>query len=389
MGVTTYDGNNPGYYARVNGAIVGFLAKPGSAWGNFNTTRHFFEVDWHYFTGLTLRVDGVSIFTNLPTPGFVPDIGHRFVFGARTGGLDQEVRLDNILIVTGGVLTPLAAGAPYHFNAENLPLEGASQAFDNNSATKWLATTATANLGASLASSETIRAYTLTSANDVPGRDPKSWAFETGDTGTSWTSRATKSLQYFNARAEKRAFVVTSPAANSRFRLNITANNGSPETQLADLQAWELTPGPVFFKVGTLTDSGASDSLRNALTVAASATSQAVITFSSNVAGGTISPTSEMIINDSAGVAIDASNPTGGIILNGNNARRIMANNGTGPVKLSGLTFTGGNGVGANYTGNGGLSWVLTSPPRICPAARFSATMPATGVAAGSRILGK
>ncbi len=355
VGLTTYDGNTPGYYVRVNGKVVpgGFVAKSGGAWGSLNTTRHFFEVDWHALTGLSLRVDGSAIFTNLRTPGFVPDVGNRFVFGARTGGLDQEVRLDNIVVVTGGILTPVAAVSPYFFNVENLPNEGAAKAFDNDPNTKWLATTPSGTIGASLASAATVRAYTMTSANDFQARDPKSWTFETGDNGTTWTNRGAKSAQFFQNRFEKRAFVVANPAANSKFRLNISANNGSSGTQLADLQAWELTPGPAFFKVFTTADSGA-DSLRNALTVAGANSGQAIITFSSSLGGGTITPASELVINDSSGVGIDASNLTGGIILNGSNARRIMSNAGTGPVFIRGITFTGGNGVAGAIAGAGG-----------------------------------
>ena len=106
---------------RVNGTTVpgGFVAKAVDATGVTSTrTRHFFEVDWRIDTGLTLRVDGVAIFTNLATPGFVPAAGDRFVFGARTGGLDEEMRLDNIAIFTGGVLTPPTATAPYYFSAD-------------------------------------------------------------------------------------------------------------------------------------------------------------------------------------------------------------------------------------------------------------------------------
>ena len=115
VSVRTFTSNTPGYYVRVNGATVpgGFVSKPSANWGNFNAARHFFEVDWRRDTGLTLRLDGVAIFTNLATPGFTPQSGDRFVFGARTGGLDEQVTLDNITIMGGGVLSPLAPMSPY------------------------------------------------------------------------------------------------------------------------------------------------------------------------------------------------------------------------------------------------------------------------------------
>jgi hypothetical protein len=48
---------------------------------------------------LDLTVAGENIFTDLQT-GFVPEVGDRFGWGARTGGLNAESRIDNININT-------------------------------------------------------------------------------------------------------------------------------------------------------------------------------------------------------------------------------------------------------------------------------------------------
>jgi hypothetical protein len=48
---------------------------------------------------LLLLYGGVPVFANLPT-GFTPEAGDRFGFGARTGGLNAEHRIDNIVINT-------------------------------------------------------------------------------------------------------------------------------------------------------------------------------------------------------------------------------------------------------------------------------------------------
>ena len=382
VGVTTFDGNVPGYYVRVNGQMVpgGYMAKPAADWGSLSEQRHFFEVDWHYFDGLTLKVDGEVIFSGLPTVGFVPDIGDRFLFAARTGGYDQQVRLDNVVIVTGGTLVPLSAGAPYHFSAENPPSEGAAQAFDGNPNTKWLAVANPATLGASLAAPATVRVYTLASANDVLQRDPRTWTFETGNDGLAWTSRGGQTDQFFVGRFEPRAFLVASPAANSRFRLNITANNGSSVTQLAEFRAWERIPGPAYFKVFTLADSG-SDSLRGALSTAGANAGQALITFASGIAGGTITTQSRLAINDADGVAIDASNRPGGIVLSGGGVRRTLNNLGAGRVILRGLTLTGGNGSDIRQDGGGG--GLFAEAGSRTEIARCTFTGNATGYGAG------
>jgi hypothetical protein len=49
---------------------------------------------------LSLTVGATPIFTNLGT-GFETELGDRFGFGARTGGLQAENRIDNLTIITG------------------------------------------------------------------------------------------------------------------------------------------------------------------------------------------------------------------------------------------------------------------------------------------------
>ncbi len=347
VGVATYYGGSPGYSVRVNGETVpgGFVGKADYEWGDFNSARHFFEVDWNYFSGLTLRVDGVAIFTNLPTPGYVPVAGNRFVLGARTGSVTSEMSVDNIVIVTGGTLAAVSLPAPYYYSGENPPDETADKAFDGSNETKWLASFfPQAHIGAGLTGAKTLRAYALTSANDAEERDPEDWTFETSNDGSNWSSRSGQAGEGFVNRFEQRAFLVTSPAADTGMRLNISTNRSGPYVQLAELRAWDLVPGPAMLTVTNAADSGAG-SLRAALATAAGAAGPAYIIFAPGLAGSTISLASEMVISDAEGVAIDAGGLAGGIILNGGNARRIMSNSGAGPVNISGITFSAGNAV--------------------------------------------
>jgi len=366
VGVATYFEGSPGYSVRVNGETVpgGFVGKSDFDWGDFSEERHFFEVDWNYSSGLTLRVDGVAIFTNLPTVGYVPAVGNRFVFGARTGGVTSEMSVDNIVIVTGGTLAPVSLAAPYHYSNENPPDETADKAFDGSAETKWLGFMfPPPHIGASVAVPRTLRAYAVTSANDFEGRDPSDWTFETsGNNGGSWSSRGSQTGEAFFNRYEQRAFLVTTPAADMAMRLKISSNRGGDEVQLAELRAWDLVPGPPVLTVTNATDSAAG-SLRAALATAAGAAGPACIVFAPGLAGSTISVASELVINDSAGVTIDAGGLAGGIILNGGNARRIMSNSGTGPVSISGITFSAGNGIpgyGGAFLGNTGSNTIFS-----------------------------
>jgi len=345
VGLVTWRSASPGYEVRVGGKLVpnGYVAKPSSAWGTANTKRHFFEVDWNFIDGLTLRVDREAVFTGLPTPGFVPQVGDWFGFGARTGSAFEEISLDNITIVTDGVLGRSTASSPYFSSLETPLLGTAAMAFDGDVTSKWVAAAASGHIGASFPTAPTTRIYTLTSGGDFPARDPKNWSFETSVDGTNWISGGTATSQYFQTRNEQRAFVVPSPLSAPAFRLNISANNDDSSTQLAEFEPMELVPGPVALTVTNLSDSGAG-SLRQALADAAVDPASNAILFSPATAGGTIALLSELEINDPSPLAIDAI-PVGGITLSGGGISRIMSNSGSGLLVIRRIGFVDGKGA--------------------------------------------
>ncbi len=48
--------------------------------------------------GVTVKYNGVTVFSNVAVPGFTLDAGDRFGFGARIGGFNQVSRVDNVII---------------------------------------------------------------------------------------------------------------------------------------------------------------------------------------------------------------------------------------------------------------------------------------------------
>lgn len=83
-----------------------------------------------------------------------------------------------------------------------------------------------------------VTAYTITSANDVPTRDPKDWNLAGSNNGVNWTVIDSRSGETFASRLLTKTFLINNNStAYIYYRLNITSNNGHTGTQFAE---WEL-----------------------------------------------------------------------------------------------------------------------------------------------------
>jgi hypothetical protein len=122
-------------------------------------------------------------------------------------------------------------------SGENAPAEAKEKANDGLVGTKWLTFANTGWLQYKFAIGVRMATYTVTSANDVTGRDPKNWALCGSNDGTTWTPIHTVTGESFPTRNETHTYTITSPNYYLYYRLNITLNNGDANTQLAE---WEL-----------------------------------------------------------------------------------------------------------------------------------------------------
>jgi hypothetical protein len=125
--------------------------------------------------------------------------------------------------------------------------EVATNAFDNNTATKWLdfATNNPATRASWLqyryagANQCVVTQYTLTTANDAPERDPKNWRLlGSNDGGTNWLTLDLRTGETFASRFQTRSFSTTNTRAFNLYRLQIDAVNDpnlANAVQLAEL----------------------------------------------------------------------------------------------------------------------------------------------------------
>lgn len=122
------------------------------------------------------------------------------------------------------------------------PNETSGKLIDNNINSKFLLfnfSTVWAQL--EFATPQTTGAYTMTSANDAPERDPKNWTLEGSDNGTDWTVLDTRTDQSFGSRFLTVKYTFNNQVAFRFYRLNITAVQNSTLFQLAE---WRLLKRP-------------------------------------------------------------------------------------------------------------------------------------------------
>src|SRR5699024_4553652 len=114
---------------------------------------------------------------------------------------------------------------------------------DGNPNSKWLVFTSTGTLTYELSEAAAITGYSITSANDAPDRDPKDFAVQGSTDGETWTDLDIRTGQSWateesNNRQVTTTYELTERSADyTHYRLQITANNGDNDLQLAD---WDL-----------------------------------------------------------------------------------------------------------------------------------------------------
>ncbi|GAA2521606.1 GH92 family glycosyl hydrolase [Rarobacter incanus] len=140
-----------------------------------------------------------------------------------------------------GSLTPQVASVTA--SAENAPNESAAKLVDGDPLTKWFANTKTPKVDLVVAGPQRVTRYVLTTANDAPDRNPKNWTLRGSNDGSTWTVLDTRTGQLWGNEGAsslhtRHSFAVPADKQGdySRYRIDVSDNNGAAGTQLAGVE---------------------------------------------------------------------------------------------------------------------------------------------------------
>ncbi len=234
----------------------------------------------------------------------------------------------------------------------------AQYAFDHNSTIGWASVDTVSDpfpqyIGYQFISAKTITSYSLNGWVNSAARAPLDWTFEGSNDGSSWTILDTRSGETGWGNFETRNYSISSPAAYTYYRVNISANNGDSFTETNEIEMFGNTLSDFQVGVGTSTPDAA-------LSVVSAA--DLPYAFSVYTADATIATGSAIILNTGKGastttpsaLAFDAGNfsiitgaggdSTGGGGTGGKGGDMSII------LGAGGVTSSGGGGAGGSFS---------------------------------------
>ncbi|MDD4921991.1 MAG: discoidin domain-containing protein [Bacteroidales bacterium] len=118
------------------------------------------------------------------------------------------------------------------------PAENVSKLNDKNLSTKFcIRNISTMWFQYELTSAAIVTKYAISSANDMPERDPKGWILQASNDGFKWKDLDVKKDEKFTGRRETKTYDVINDVTYKFYRIRITESNGASFLQLSE---WHL-----------------------------------------------------------------------------------------------------------------------------------------------------
>jgi Ricin-type beta-trefoil lectin domain/NedA-like, galactose-binding domain len=135
--------------------------------------------------------------------------------------------------------TNLAQGGTVSASAPGSSINVMTKAFDGDASTKWyLGGSSTPWIAYRFggATSHVVTSYSVTSGDDWTDRDPTAWELQGSNDGTNWTTLDTRTGQRFENRAQTNYYAFSNANSYNGYRFYVTANNGSVDFQVAEIE---------------------------------------------------------------------------------------------------------------------------------------------------------
>ena len=156
-------------------------------------------------------------------------------FDTSVTGFGSYRNFGDLRVSFGRTVAVTAPGGPYQDSNSG---ESVVQTYDGDSRTKWCIVGPPAEVlwQVALPAPAVVASYALTSANDVPARDPQSWTFAGSTDGVSWTVLDRRDLPApFEQRFQTKTFEFAGTTAYSYYRFAFAPKAGVSHFQLAEV----------------------------------------------------------------------------------------------------------------------------------------------------------
>lgn len=110
--------------------------------------------------------------------------------------------------------------------------------FDGKTSTKFLTNHPSGAIWFALKEPSVVNTYELASANDEPGRDPKSWVLYGSRNGSDWTVLDERKGETFTGRFQTKKFSFDNTLSYEWYKLEVKENCGAGMLQFSSLELY-------------------------------------------------------------------------------------------------------------------------------------------------------
>ncbi|GAA1824031.1 glycosyl hydrolase family 95 catalytic domain-containing protein [Agromyces salentinus] len=150
-------------------------------------------------------------------------------------------------------------GGPYTISGG----EGVQNTVDGRSNTKWCIIGPPSHVlwQADLTAPVALTSYSITSANDVPDRDPQQWVLQGSNDGSTWVALDTRSGPPFEQRQQTKTYTFANTAAFTHYRFDFVPKAGISHFQLSEISLGgvDLVQGDLVYVTSPSGHSGDDD----------------------------------------------------------------------------------------------------------------------------------